>query len=156
MSHTTGAQWNEWSLDPSADDDGYANRGDALHLEDHWNAGGAEPAYRHANVVQAEEEDVTGSDDDARRIVYRLGETLVNQDELEAFRAWKQTHLGQAPGAERDEDDLTRKEEEELSSSSSSDRASAWASNAAVQGGVIMPKLGNATAKYVPIKPTLP
>ncbi|KAJ9095998.1 hypothetical protein QFC21_005361 [Naganishia friedmannii] len=151
--HPAGSNWNEWSLERGTsdsawnplsasgdDDDGLS----PLHLEDHWNAGGAEPDYRYAKVVEAEKENIgTGTGGSKTMTVYRLGDTLVNQEELEAFRTWRQTYLSEGGAAKSaDEDDLTRKDGE--------DRpilASAWSSDAAVQGGVIMPKLGNATAK---------
>ncbi|KAJ9119789.1 hypothetical protein QFC24_005501 [Naganishia onofrii] len=153
--HATGSNWNEWSLDTGTSDSSWRSlsTGDIdgdddglspLHLEDHWNAGGAEPDYRHAKVVEAERETESTGESNTRT-VYRLGDTLVNQEELEAFRIWRQTDVdGKTTANDLEEDDLTRKDDgdDELKV------ASAWSSNAAVQGGVIMPKLGNATAKY--------
>ncbi|KAJ9121503.1 hypothetical protein QFC22_002120 [Naganishia vaughanmartiniae] len=142
--HTAGSNWNEWSLDTGSSAV-KADNNSPLHLEDHWNAGGAEPDYRHTKVVEAERE-TKSSGESNTRIVYRVGDTLVNQEELEAFRLWRQNyHSDQGTaGSGIDEDDLTRKDSED----DGSNLASAWSSNAAVQGGVIMPKLGNATAKY--------
>ena len=133
-----GTEWNEWSLTygtwdswdvnqkPSSDIEG--RHDSALYFEDHWNAGGAAPDYQSTRIVDADrEEEPNGA------WVYRIGETVISIDELEAYRQWKESRRNEAPFSK-----------EEMPSS-----ADAWQDDSVVLGNVIMPKLGNATAKYV-------
>ncbi|GHJ87926.1 hypothetical protein NliqN6_4328 [Naganishia liquefaciens] len=131
-----GTEWNEWSLTygtwdswdvnqkPSSDIEG--RHDSALYFEDHWNAGGAAPDYQSTRIVDADrEEEPNGA------WVYRIGETVISIDELEAYRQWKESRRNEAPFSK-----------EEMPSS-----ADAWQDDSVVLGNVIMPKLGNATAK---------
>lgn len=126
--HSDGSEWNEWSLNsgtwdawssPNVDDKS------ALYLEDHWNAGGAVPNYESPRIIDAEREGGA----------YRLGDTTIDLEELEAFKRWR-----------------TKQSNDESSSDHGTGTTSVvntWSDDASVHGGVIMPKLGNATAKYV-------
>lgn len=144
--HSDGTDWNEWSLNsgtwdaqtpaqrlpPSDLADGEAS---ALHLEQHWNAGGAGPNFETTRVVDAHREEGTGD----HATLYRIGDTLIDAEELEAFKQWRETHalegtFGQDGNNQVDD------------SAASTDT---WSKEASVHGGVIMPNLGNATAKCV-------
>jgi hypothetical protein len=134
--HSSGKEWNEWSLTSGSWNVEQASSSDgqdsALYFEDHWDAGGAAPKYQLSRIIDADREE----DEENGAQVYRVGETLIRMDELEAYQKWKKTHGNEAPFSSHDT-------EETLSP------AHSWQDEAGVHGTVIMPKLGNATAKYV-------
>lgn len=139
--HSPGTEWNEWSLTSGAWDswnvdqkpssDINDRQDSALYFEDHWNAGGAAPKYRSEHTVVAELED----DPQTGARVYRIGEILISTDELEAYREWKDAYRSETPLSGHDEETPSQ--------------AHSWRDESLVHGTVIMPKLGNSTAKYV-------
>ena len=139
--HSPGTDWNEWSLtsgtwdswnvDQKPSSDISDRQNSALYFEDHWNAGGAAAKYRSEHIVDVELED----DAQTGTRMYRIGETLISTDELEAYREWKDAYRSETP--------LSGHEKETAS------QAHSWQDESLVHGTVIMPKLGNATAKYV-------
>lgn len=140
--HSSGTEWNEWSLTSGTwepwnveqtTSSHISDRQDsALYFEEHWNAGGAAPKYRPSRIIDADREE--DAKNGAR--VYRIGETLIDEDELEAYQKWKKMHASEAPSSSHD-----------METTPSSKNL--WQEETVVHGSVIMPKLGNATAKYV-------
>lgn len=139
--HSDGSEWNEWSLNSGTWDawspgqrlssSSDADKESALYLEDHWNAGGASPNYKSPLIIDAEREDHVG----IRPTLYRLGDTTIDVDELEAFKRWR---TNQAT------DSVSGNGQNSIGENGPLDT---WSKDASVHGGVIMPKLGNATAK---------
>lgn len=140
--HSDGSEWNEWSLNSGTWDawspaqqlssTDRADKESALFLEDHWNAGGAAPNYESPHIIDAEREE---ADDHAT--LYRLGDTTIDLEELEAFKRWR---------TEQSNDGSSSDDQQQKGGTGILDT---WSKDASVRGGVIMPKLGNATAKYV-------
>jgi hypothetical protein len=134
--HSSGTEWNEWSLTSGSweswnvEQAASSDRQDsALYFEDHWDAGGAAPKYQSSRIIDADREE----DEEDGAQVYRVGETLIRMDELEAYQKWKKTHASEAPFNSDAED--------------APSHPKPWREEAGVHGTVIMPKLGNATAK---------
>lgn len=141
--NSDGSEWNEWSLTSGTWDawnpaqrlssSNAADKESALYLEDHWNAGGASPKYNSPHIVDVERQE----DIDDRRTLYRLGDTTIDEEELEAFKRWRTSQATESVEADG---------QNRIGETGPLDT---WFEDASVHGGVIMPKLGNATAKHV-------